>query len=79
MAKGGNDKKSNSDSRGSEGQGIGMDAVSKANKIEFVEPKDGGGAQGSGAKNHWDGTGSGEGNENKSKASREPQDGRGGM
>lgn len=57
MKKGPNDKGSNADSRGSDGEGLGMDAVAKANAINFEEPEDGGGEQGAPAKNHWDGSG----------------------
>jgi hypothetical protein len=59
MAKGGNDKKSNADSRGQEsGEGLGADAIAKANALgDFVEPKNAGGEQGAPAKNHWDGSG----------------------
>lgn len=77
MAKGGNDKKSNADSRGSDGEGLGLEACAATNKIDFVEPEDGGGAQGAPAKNHWDGTGAKDDSADKAgKAAREPKDGR---
>lgn len=57
MKKGDHDKKSNSDSRGAANAGIGAEAISSANGIEFVEPEDAGGEQGAPAKNHWDGSG----------------------
>lgn len=75
MEKGSNDKKSNADSRGAGNAGIGLDAVAKANAIDFVEPEDGGGEAGAPAKNHWDGSGAKPGNENQSAASREPNNG----
>ena len=69
-----NDKKSTADSRGADGAGIGMEAISKANGISWVEPKNSGGEQGAGAKNHWDGTGAKE-NKVSDAASREPNNG----
>lgn len=58
MAKGDNDKKSNADSRGSEGAGLASEAIAKANALgDFNEPKNAGGEQGAPAKNHWDGSG----------------------
>lgn len=61
MKKGPNDKSSNADSRGSDGEGLGMSACSETNaKGDMVEPKNAGGEQGASSKNHWDGSGASE-------------------